>query len=473
MMIALLLLAAFVGLSGGRHEVKVYGDTHYIHITKKPEFIEFSPKDTSNVTTLWKRGDRHVIFDRKYIMMRSYFSISHLTQQDSGRYIMRDEDQMELSTNTLEVKAITTAYKKRTGDTVRLSFNLKPNSCNIYFFPKSDRQPKKLKNEIVREGRLQESLDELDCVGFDRINPCGISNQALQMSCNGRYEIRDQNDNTAFMVSLEMEQITKTIKLNAGDRLEFTLNLEPNSCNIYFFPESDGQTGDFKIKIVHQGRLDGRYDDVDCVAFYLLEPCGISKEDLQMSCNGRYEIRDQNDDTALVVSLEMKSIPYEPSRIGIGVGVFLSSLFCYCLKCCCCGKSKSKEDRSDTAAAEPDAQYQVYDSEPVGARSDQLIPPSETPAQSYTLAGPLVHDYPSVNLPPPYSEVHDHPSVNLPPAYSQVSASAEQPDAPTVPVSSDLEPRFEMKGMTFPTAPLLSSDSTHCDVYTSEKLNFL
>ncbi|KAM6951962.1 uncharacterized protein PEZ65_008274 isoform 2-T2 [Lycodopsis pacificus] len=114
--------------------------------------------------------------------------------------------------------------------------------------------------------------------------------------------------------------------------------------------------------------------------------------------------------------------------------------------CCCCGKSKSKENGSETAAAEPDVQYQEYDTEPVGPRSGQLIDPSGThdpDPPSYTVTDPLV------------------------------SAPAEQPDAPTVPVHSDPEPTFEFKGMTATSAPPLGSDSTNSDVYTSDKLNFL
>ena len=44
----------------------------------------------------------------------------------------------------------------------------------------------------------------------------------------------------------------------------------------------------------------------DCIGFELIKPCGILKEDLQMSCQGRYEIRDQDGDTALVMILEME-----------------------------------------------------------------------------------------------------------------------------------------------------------------------
>ncbi|XP_054453645.1 uncharacterized protein LOC129090140 [Anoplopoma fimbria] len=377
MMIALLLLlGAFVsiGISDDSYTEKKYGEMHHIRLHRRPVLIEFSPKYNSNVTILWKKGDRPVIMDKKFTMIGSHFSIYKLTQEDSGRYIMRDKDLNELSTYTLEVKAIRKNFEGKPGDHFSFSYDLEPNSCNIYFFQESDRQPIKLKNEIVRQGRLQGGLDEFDCIGFDVKHPCGISNKALQMSCNGRYEIRDQNNNTALVASLEMNQIKMSFEREPGDLAESS---------------------------------------------------------------------------------------HQPSRIGIGVGVFLSSLFCYCLKCYCCGKSSSKEDTPEIAAAEPDVQYQEYDHEPVGPGSDRLIQPPETlyPAQpSYTPTNPLVHN---------------HPALNLPPAYSEVSAPVEQPDAPTFPLYSDPEPKFELKGMTFPCAPPLGSDSTHCDVYTSDKLNFL
>lgn len=55
----------------------------------------------------------------------------------------------------------------------------------------------------------------------------------------------------------------------------------------------------------------------------------------------------------------------------------------------------------------------------------------------------------------------------------QVSAPAEQTDAPTVLLNSDHEARFELKGVNFNPDSLLGSDSPHCDVYMSDKLNFL
>ncbi|XP_068570777.1 uncharacterized protein [Cebidichthys violaceus] len=386
-MVALLLLVAFVcmGLSHGSYEEKYYGETHYIRLLTKPDFVEFIPNDNSNVTILWKQGDRPVILDKKFKMTASYFTIYKVTQKDSGRYIMRDKDLKEISNYTLKVKAIAMGNYKKPGDHFTFTYDLEPNSCNIYFFPKSD---KRKKNTIVRQGRLQGGLNESDCTGFQILQPCGISNKVHQMSCSGHYEIRDQNDNTASVVSLEMGQIQRYFGRKPGDRFNFTYDLEPNSCNIYFIPESDDQPRELTINIVHQGKLQGGLDEFDCTGFDLFRPCGISNKALQMSCNGSYEVRDQNGDPAIVVTLKMKPLPYEPSRIGIGVGASLLSLFGCCLKFCCCGKSKSKENGSETAAAEPDIQFQEYDTEPVGPRSDQLIDPSGThyPDQpSYTV----------------------------------------------------------------------------------------
>lgn len=40
-------------------------------------------------------------------------------------------------------------------------------------------------------------------------------------------------------------------------------------------------------------------------------------------------------------------------------------------------------------------------------------------------------------------------------------------------LSSDSEPKFELKGTIFSSVSPLGSDSTHIDVYNSDKLNFL
>ncbi|XP_077958299.1 uncharacterized protein LOC144382920 isoform X2 [Gasterosteus aculeatus] len=442
MMIVLLLLGALgcMGVSRVTGVVKKYGESYYFMLHGNPHVLEFHPEHNSNVTILWKKDQRVITLDRKFVMTGSIFAIHKLTQNDSGHYISRDKDLKEISTYTLEVKATTRTYSPEPGDRLSFTFNLKPDSCNIYFFPSRTRRLRMLENKIIRGGVLQGDSDELYCKGFDFLHPCGISNKVLQISCDGRYEIRDQNDNTALMVSLDMNQILRTVIRTPGYNFNFTFNLEPNSCNIYFRPE-----GDSVINLVYGGVLQEGLDEIGCSGFELLKPCGVLNKVVQMSCNGRYEIRDQNDNTGFVVTLEMEPQPYSLPGLSIGVGV-LSMFLCCCCKICCCGKKKSQEEPTETAAAEPEVQYQRRYNEPCGPSSDQLIEPSGTNC---------------------FNQPSSAPSDSL------VLPDAQQPAAPSLPVHHDPEPKFEFKGVTFPCAPPLESDSSRCDVYTSDKLNFL
>lgn len=94
---------------------------------------------------------------------------------------------------------------------------------------------------------------------------------------------------------------TRSYTRSPGESLNFTFDLEPKSCNIYFFPVND-----FKREIVHSGTLKWDLDDLDCAGFELLKPCGILNKVLTVSCSGRFEVSDRNGDKALVVELEME-----------------------------------------------------------------------------------------------------------------------------------------------------------------------
>ncbi|XP_022069600.2 uncharacterized protein LOC110965023 [Acanthochromis polyacanthus] len=276
----------------------------------------------------------------------------------------------------------------------------------------------------------------------------------------GRYTLRGENRLTLSRQRLEVEALTESYLREIGEELRITFNLERHSCNIYFFPNGHSQT-----VIVHNGWLQLSY--TECTGFKILHPCGILNY-VQASCRGHFEVRDHNDNKALVVSLDVESDGVETSSyLGIGGGILISALCTCCLRCCCCKKKSSDKEGSEAAADEdnnenePAVHYHEYDQEPVGQRQNQPHVPSGTqyPAQpSFTPAAPLIHN-PPTNI--------------MPPAYSKFAVSSEPADAPTVPLYSDSEPRFEVKGMNFNSEDPLSSDPTHSDVYTSDKLNFL
>ncbi|XP_042349275.1 uncharacterized protein LOC121948078 isoform X2 [Plectropomus leopardus] len=513
-MLALLLLGVFVCIGFSHGNYQLYGRTHRLVLPIPTRSIEFTPMDGSGVTVVWKWGDSLFSKDKRREMGGIFYEIHNVTQRDSGRYVMRDRDLNELSTQTLEVKANTRTYERTPGERLRITFDLEPRSCNIYFFPKSDHQESTI--DIVREGQLQRGLDEYNCRGFDLLKPCGISNEDLQMSCSGRFEVRDGNSDTALEVSLEMRSTIRTYERKSGESINLTFDLEEKACNIYFVPESDSEPRESEVVvIVRSGRMQWLLNDFICKGFKPLKPCGISNEDLQTSCNGRFVVRDLNGDKAFEVALEMESPAFEPSKLSIGIGIFLATLFCCCVKRCCCGGSSDKEDGAatiETAAVESDGHDQQNDRGPFRARPDLLNKHLGTPSpvlSSCQATRPLIHNDPTLDMPPAYSAISTPRAPRSPVALAAPEApvapiAPEAPMAPMAPVApiapeapmapmapeapvalmapvapasfstvlvpSDPAPQFEAMGMTFPSA--LSSDSPYSGVYSSDKLNF-
>ncbi|KAI3351769.1 hypothetical protein L3Q82_020608, partial [Scortum barcoo] len=162
---------------------------------------------------------------------------------------------------------------------------------------------------------------------------------------------------------------------------------------------------------------------------------------LQYSCSGRYEVRDNHGDLAIKVFLEIART--QANRRNEEQGTRKA------------GTHRSTHEAGNIDDTTKNKGKVPNDAEP-GQESQQLSQPSETlyPAQpSYSPTEPLMH--------------------NPPPSYSQVVAAAEQTYTPTVPVPSEAEPKFELKGVTFLSAPPLSSESSFSNVYNSDKLNFL
>ncbi|XP_056900118.1 uncharacterized protein LOC130531933 isoform X2 [Takifugu flavidus] len=141
------------------------------------------------------------------------------------------------------------------------------------------------------------------------------------------------------------------------------------------------------------------------------------------------------------------------SPIGITLGVLsILSGCCGCLKYCCCGSSSSEKQEEETPENEPAVQYNEFDSEPVRIKMEDSAPDghgSTHPSSSET--GPLMQSPPSVAIKSAQVPVSDQRAIHGP---SSIIS----------------EPRFSLKGMSFPSA--LNSGSSSHDVYTSDKLNF-
>lgn len=277
---------------------------------------------------------------------------------------------------------------------------------------------------------------------------------------SGRYMRKDRDQMVVATVVLDVQARTRHYDRMTDETFHFTFELEQEFCNIYYF--RDGYDDSL---IILKGRQQSDLDHLGC--YWSFEsPCGLSSEDLSESCSGRFDVIDNDGNKALEVYLQINSPPVSTSYLGIGGGIVVSALLSCCVRCLCCKKKSKKKGDSDSPADdgddEPAVHYREYDHEPVGPGQIPLSEPSGTPyaAQpSHASTGPLIHNPPPVDAPPAYSE--------------QVSALASHTDIPAAPLSSDPEPRYEVKWPTFNSATPLGSDSPQSNVYTSDKLNFL
>ncbi|KAM4585849.1 uncharacterized protein V3H82_004837 [Fundulus diaphanus] len=266
---------------------------------------------------------------------------------------------------------------------------------------------------------------------------------------SGRYLLRNRNQTSLSTMTVEVIAKTRNITRKTDQKLSITFNLPSSSCNIYFIPR-DGP----KAEIVRRGQLQ---DKSACGEFTLLEPCGALNKAVQSSCSGQFVVRDHNDDQALVMFVEVESSGYK-TYIFASVGALICTFLSCCIRTCCCRMCSEKK-----AEREPDGESAQ---EPVVLSPSQPSEPTESyPLQSSNKPTDLLIHNPSESLPPSKSE-------ELRTSHTNVPVPAEQLDPSTVPLwTNPDQDKLEEKGIN--TNNLLSSDSLHSDVYTSEKLNFL
>ncbi|XP_029021303.1 uncharacterized protein LOC114864584 [Betta splendens] len=199
-MMVLLLLGALVSVGLSEFVEKKYGATWIVDLPIETYSIEYGDLGSR---VLWKRDDPSYSQDSRLQVTPTSFTIRQVTQRDSGLYVMKHKYNFELKRRTLTVKENEESYNLVSGEELRFSFDLEPNVCNIYFIPKTKFVDKSLETVIVRQGKLQTGLEELNCSGFELLRPCGILMRDPQTSCEGYFEIRDGRSDKALVVKLK------------------------------------------------------------------------------------------------------------------------------------------------------------------------------------------------------------------------------------------------------------------------------
>lgn len=269
-----------------------------------------------------------------------------------------------------------------------------------------------------------------------------ISN--LKQKHNGYYKFMSRKGGLIHWKRLEVKEFYKHLEYMAGEDLEMRFSVELPSLRRILFTH---QGADYELTIERK-YMDDRMELTQSY-FYI--------RDLQYEDSGTYKFIDE--DGFLAVHMELvvneAQAPAWVYVVALVVIVLCVIFCCCCVKKCCCKKSSNKRNSPATEAPAPPVFYHNT-TQP----AQPLVPLLEREPRALT-TDPPAYNAAVRNMNPPTSTqvaVPEGPGPTSTPAFS---------------TSSDSDPKFEFKGMAFPSAPPLSSDTSIPNVYTSDKLNFL
>ncbi|XP_053180110.1 uncharacterized protein LOC128363195 isoform X1 [Scomber japonicus] len=296
---------------------------------------------------------------------------------------------------------------------------------------------------------------------------------------NGFYNIRKKDNTLISRIKLTVKEYTRHYTGDdvKKDRLHISYPNDFTPWDVTFSPKGTKtkvtvmEAGDpLETDLFSEsGKFEGRIQE---------EPNGLTIDPVENTDSGVFEFRDNDGNLALVVHLDLEDdrslteyIPaYEYVAIIAGIILVIVCCCCCCKKCCC--KKSSAKRGSTPQTAEAPAVYYHGTNQP-DCPSYSAAPPA--PAYSYQPISTLGNQVPTTS---PGPLVYNPVDIHVSPTQPEVAVPGGQGAAPAQSIgsdflSSDSGPTFEFKGTTFPSAPPLSSDSAYCDVYNSDKLNFL
>lgn len=283
-----------------------------------------------------------------------------------------------------------------------------------------------------------------DSIGWGTVTRNHFEIYNLKQKHSGYYKFMSAKGALIKWKRLEVKEFYQHLEYMAGDYLEQHFSAElPSLRHILFTP----QGSDYEHTIERK-YMDDRMELTDSY---------FSFRNLQYEDSGTYKFID--DDGFLAVHMELvvneAQAPAWVYVVALVVIVLCIIFCCCCVKKCCCKKSSNKRNSPETEAAAPPVFYHN-----TTQSSPPLVPLLEREPRTLTTD------------PPPYNGVVRNMN---PPTSTQVAVPEElgPPSTSVFSPSSDSDPKFDFKGMVFPSGPPLSSDTSIPYVYTSDKLNFL
>ncbi|KAM9377024.1 uncharacterized protein KZ484_009424 [Pholidichthys leucotaenia] len=275
----------------------------------------------------------------------------------------------------------------------------------------------------------------------------------LTQADNGFYNFRKKDKSLVARFRLTVKAQTRHYDTKEGRGILIDYPFNAITETVTFKPKNSEMETQM---VVEGGRL-----VIENRRFHKEPLFGIAIDEAEIKDSGIYEFRDREGNLALIAQLEVEK-EYSLLFILLGTAAAIILVGAICI-CCCCRKKCCKKDQPPQTAAAPQVYYHNEYQPPTSRYSD-----APASSASYQPVSSRVPKEPTTASPEslPYGHViHGNPSQ------PEVLPSRGQQIAPVAPVSSDLpssdpEPRFELKGLTYPLASPLSSESTSCDVYT-------
>ncbi|XP_067104512.1 uncharacterized protein [Osmerus mordax] len=420
----------------------------------KPTYPEGSPK------TLVL--DKLELKDPRYKVTFSTLKIPFITEKDNGIFSVMYDNGVTLDLLRLEV---TDCFSKdEVGYRNTWHLGTVVNQATLDFLPlNSSSEPVVLWNQTDTQAGIK---------GMGMMESHSWVVTRVTQKHQGHYTFRNSDGQFLSRKKLEVKEQVEWYTLERGETLNIYIFLDSTRFSLNHFQEGDPEA----TLLIRKGIE--MYDDSTRNTLEMWESgFRFQMSNLENQDSGKFELRDQDNNLALVVWLKVKPLIPVVTYIYVGVSVVILVGICCCVRKCCCKRNASKRNASASASG----QVVVHQDETCHMTSQPSGPSHPRPPyfQSYA-SEPVVTISPAAPSGPtyPYQPTPPPPNPSDDP-HTQVSTSTGL-DPPSFSLgfdclSSDSETQFKLSQTLNHHTDLLSSSdpSSSADVYNSDKLNFL
>lgn len=414
--------------------------------------------------------------DSRFKVSRFKISMAHLSERDNEATLSIKDSLFD--SVILRVKNCRSTVKRFCGSSIHWNI---PNDAQYLEFSSRD--------SLAPPAILWNSTTRASTRG--KVSGSDYEIKDLTQQDSGYYRFRGSKDQLLKWEDIVVEEQVRHYEFDEGDiKLEYPIIFTPSQVKFKRTGTSNGKTvseDDGKFKITN------RYLAIEYA----------TPEDA-----GTYDFLDKDGNLILRVWLEVREVEKVWVSLVVLAAIFLGFVSCCCCVKKCCGKGsgdKTNGPESETEAAAPSNTQGTQTPEPVtpllsreprvvfpdpptyneaGGHLDPPPPYEEYGTQSPALPVPAYSFQP--NNPPPCTEPtmdSSEPAIRDDVANDAAMVAVDQPDqvsaagATTFTINSfdlttDSDPQFELRGLTLPSAPPLSSNDSNSVEYTSDKLNF-